>query len=339
MNLNKQIKYKHKVLLLSLLIAACVSWNSCGKKTQEGKVYRVGIFSSFTSFAEIGGGFKAGMTELGYIEGENIIYDVQVGHINPEKERQAADKFVADQVDLIFAFPTIASIVAKAATQNTDIAVVFALAGIEGNNLVESVPKPGGNITGVRYMGPDNTVKRFEILHELVPDIKKLYVTYDIDYPTNKAALEALRPTVSSLGITLIEAPVKTAQDIEANLQARAASGDIGMDAILIMPDLVSQSAEGFSAIVKFANTHKVPIGGGALFTADLGAVFSYGCDLFEVGMLAASIADKIFKGTPAGTIMVVTPDNYLRLNYRVMQELGLTVSEGLLNMAKEIIR
>jgi ABC-type uncharacterized transport system substrate-binding protein len=74
-------------------------------------------------------------------------------------------------------------------------------------------------------------------------------------------------------------------------------------------------------------------------YTADLGAMFSYSPDIFELGMLAAVQADKIFRGTPAGTIMVITPEMYLRLNYRVIKELGLNASEGLLSKAKEIIR
>jgi ABC-type uncharacterized transport system substrate-binding protein len=104
------------------------------------------------------------------------------------------------------------------------------------------------------------------------------------------------------------------------------------------MPDDLSQSPEGFGAIVKFANENKVPIGGGANFTADLGAVFSFVPDFFEIGMMSAVLTDKIFNGTPAGTIMVVTARDRLRLNYKVIEELGLEVSEGLLSRADEII-
>ncbi len=336
MNLSKQIKFVRQILLLTLLAAACVVLSSCGKKPQ--KVYRVGILCSFAPFINIADGFNAKMAELGYIEGKNIVYDLQIAHMDPQEGKRVAKKFVEDKVDLIFAFCTEASIDAKQATQGTSIPVVFAMAGIEGNNLVESVHHPGGNITGVRYTGPDNTLKRFEILYELVPNIKRLYATYNINYPANKASLEALRPVVSSLGITFVEAPITKLEDIQADLQTRSASEDIGIDAILIMPDDLSQSPDGFGAIVKFAKEHKIPIGGGATFTADLGAVFSFVPDFFEIGSMAATLADKIFKGTPAGTIMVVTARDRLRLNYKVIQELGLTVPEGLLSMADEII-
>jgi len=336
MCINKKISFGRQILLVILLVVFCVFLSSCSKKTKE--VYRVGILCSFAPFINIADGYKAKMAELGYTEGKNIIYDLQIAHMDPKGEKRAARKFVKDKVDLIFAFSTEASITAKAATQGTDIPVVFSMAGIEGNNLVNSMHHPGGNITGVRYTGPENTVKRFEILHELVPNIKRLYVTYNINYPANKASLEVLRPVVASLGIRLVEAPITSMEDIQADLQARSASKDTGIDAILIMPDDLSQSPDGFGAIVKFANEHKLPIGGGANFTADLGATFSFVPDFFEIGALAATLTDKIFKGTPAGTIMVVTARDRLRLNYKVIQKLGITVPEGLLSRADEII-
>jgi putative ABC transport system substrate-binding protein len=141
------------------------------------------------------------------------------------------------------------------------------------------------------------------------------------------------------MGLTLVEDPINNLEELQAAIQKRAASDDIGIDAILIMPEILTQTSEGFREILKFANEHKVPIAGAMAHTADLGAVFSYSPDTFELGILAAVQADKIFKGTPAGTIMVATPPMYLRLNYKVIKELGLNVSEGLLSNAKEIIR
>jgi putative ABC transport system substrate-binding protein len=319
------------VVVLALLLSGC--------GPEKPKVYRVGIVSGVEAFATIGDGFKAGMAELGYVEGENIAYDVQDAKGDPAETERALEQFVADEVDLIFAFPTEPAVAAKAATQGTDIPVVFALAGLEGNDLVESVRQPGGNITGVRFSGPDNTLRRFEILLELAPQAKRVYLTYDPNYPNAPSTLEALRPTASSMGITLVEAPVASVEEIQAALQARAASDDMGMDAILIMPEVLSQSPASWAAISQFAAEHKVPIGGAMPFTADQGALFSYVGDNIEMGKQAASMADKIFKGTPAGTIPVVSPEDRLRLNYKVAQELGLTVPEGLLRLAVEIIR
>jgi len=337
MDLSKQIKSIQKVIVLILLVAVCVCLSSCGKKKPH--VYRVGILSGAEAFVTIADGFKVGMTELGYVEGKNIVYDLQKLNNDPVGEQRVAKKFVEDKVDLIFAFPTEPALAAKSATRETNIPVVFAMAGIEGTNLVECVSQPGGNITGVRYPGPENTVKRLDILFELVPQAKRVYLIYDQNYPNAPMALEGLRPAALSLGITLVEDPVNNVEELQTALQNRATSDDTGIDAILLMPDILDHSPDGFGAILKFANEHKVPIGGGMEFTADLGALFSFVPDNIEMGILAATLADKILKGTQAGTIMVVTPDNYMKLNYKVIQELGLNVSEGLLSRAKEIIR
>jgi putative ABC transport system substrate-binding protein len=337
MNQSKLLKYRRKIILTTFLIMACVFISGCGEKTE--KVYRVGIVSGAEAFIKIADGFKAKMTELGYIEGKNIVYDLHELDADLAGEKRVARKFVEDKVDLIFAFPTGPSFAAKAAAQGTNIPVVFALAGIEGNNLVESVPKPGGNITGVRFPGLESTVKRLDILHELVPQANRIYIIYDHNYPNAYTAIEQLRPATRDMGLTLVEDPINNLEELQAALQKRAALDDIGIDAILMMPEILTQTPKGFKEILKFANEHKVPIAGTMAYTADLGAVFSYSPDTFEMGILAAIQADKIFKGAPAGTIMVVTPTMHLRLNYKVIKELGLNVSEGLLSNAKEIVR
>jgi putative ABC transport system substrate-binding protein len=337
MNQSKLLKYRRKIILTTFLIIACVFTSGCGEKKE--KVYHVGIVSGAGAFIKMADGFKAKMTELGYIEGRNIVYDLHGLDADPAGEERVARKFLEDKVDLIFAFPTGPSFAAKAAAKGTKIPVVFALAGIEDNNLVESVPKPGGNITGVRFPGLESTVKRLDILHELAPQANRIYIVYDRNYPNTYAAIGQLRSASRDMGLTLVEDPINNLEELQAVLQKRAASDDIGIDAILIMPEILTQTPEGFGEILKFANEHKVPIAGAMAYTADLGAVFSYSPDTFEMGTLAAIQADKIFKGTPAGTIMVITPSLYLRLNYKVITELGLDVSEGLLSRAKEIIR
>jgi putative ABC transport system substrate-binding protein len=131
-------------------------------------------------------------------------------------------------------------------------------------------------------------------------------------------------------------------EDIVADLQARAALDDIGMDAILIMAEPTSVSPPALAAMSKFATEHKIPIGGVGSISIkkdNLPIVFSYEIEIDDMGRLAAPLADKILKGTPAGTIPVVTPEAKLLINYKAAQELGVNVSEGLLGRADEIIR
>lgn len=327
-----------RLILLVSLIAAVIILSGCGAQAAP-KTYRVGILSGLDFFADTADGFKAKMTDLGYKEGQNIVYDVQQSNIDPAKYQQILQKFVADKVDLIFVFPTEAALEAKAATQGTDIPVVFANTALEGVNLVESVREPGGNITGARLPGPEQSAKRLEILHELMPQAKRVWVTYLQNYPAVPAVLEALHPTASSLGITLVEVPANSPADVQADLQARAQSADLGLDAILLLSEPLGVSPDGFAIISKFAAEHNVPVGGGFVFEGDQGGVFDNTLDYIEVGRSAASLADKIFKGTPAGTIPVVSPEIHLVINYKVAQKLGLTVPEGLLSRADKIIR
>jgi putative ABC transport system substrate-binding protein len=332
---KKSIFLMSRVLLIMVLL--CIGFCSCSEKKQ--KVYRVGILTGYSPFMVIADGFKSGMVELGYIEGKNIAYDIQIKDFDPEGEKTAVRQFIKDKVDLIFTFPTEASVIAYKLAQGTGIPVVFAMCGVEGNIPIESVRHPGGNITGVRYPGPDNTVKHLELMLEIKPKTKRIWATYNPNYPNTTVMLEALRKAVSTYDVELLEAPNETIEEVKADLQQLEASGKVNIDAILLLPEGLSQSPDVSKAIIEFATKHNLPVGGGVPFTLDLGAVFSFLPDESEMGKLAALLAQKIFNGIPAGSIPLDTPENYLWLNYKAIQALGLTASEGLLRQAKGIIR
>ncbi|MFC1494497.1 ABC transporter substrate-binding protein [Thermodesulfobacteriota bacterium] len=332
---------KKTILLISSLllitVAGLISLPGCSEKKQ--KVYHVGILTDFSPFMIIADSFKAGMAELGYIEGENIVYDLQIKDFDPEGQKAAIKQFIEDKVDLIFTFPTEASVIAYQLTQGTGIPVVFAMCGYEGNIPVESVSNPGGNITGVRFPGPDNVVKHLELMLEIKPETKRVWATYNPNYPNTKVMVEDLRKAALSINVELLKAPNETIDGVKADLKALEASGEINIDAILLLPEGLSQNPDVSKAIVEFASKHNLPVGGGVPSNLDQGIVFAFLPDESEVGKAAAPLAQKIFNGIPAGTIPLVTPENYLYLNYKVISELGLTVDEGLLTQAKEIIR
>ncbi len=321
-------------IILSLLLSGCGG-------AQQLKMYRVGILG-FAPFMQIAEGFKAKMAELGYVEGQNITYDVQTWDAAVDPETAGAEKvkkFVSDGVDLVFSFPTEQTVLAKAATGGTKVPLVFCFAGLEGNDLVKSVREPGGNITGVRYPGPETTGKRLELLTQIAPAAKRIGVFYQVGYPTTIPALDVLRPLAENLGVTLVEIPVNNLDEMKADLEARAKQSDPGVDAFLQMADGLTHSLDGSTLVMEFAKKHGLPYGGGHYYQADQGAVFAYSPYDFEMGELAAPIANKVLKGTQAGTIPLSTPENHLIINYKVAQELGLTMPEGLLAQAEKIIR
>jgi putative ABC transport system substrate-binding protein len=319
------------IAVLALLLSSCCQ--------QKPKVYRVGILCGLSFAVDAVDGFKAGMTELGYVEGENIVYDVQSTEFDMAAYRSVLQGFVADEVDLIFVFPTEASMEAKAATAGTDIPVIFCVANIEGTGLVDSLREPGGNVTGVRYPGPDIALKRFEVMRELAPEATRMLVPYQRGYPIVESQLEVLYPAAEAVGITLIEAPVDDAAELEAVLQAQVQSDDIGIDAILIIAEPLGVTPDPFLVMARFAAEHKIPIGGALMEMEGYSSLFDVGIDHFKTGEQAAPLADKILKGAPAGAIPVVSSESYLKLNYRLAQEFGLTVPESLLAQAVEVIR
>jgi putative ABC transport system substrate-binding protein len=320
------------VVVITLLLSGC--------GVQQPKVYRVGVLSGLNYVAVITDGFKAKMTELGYVEGQNITYDVQKTDFDLAAYRKILNKFVEDKVDLIVVFPTEATMEAKAATQGTNIPVVFTFALIEGMGIVKDVREPGGNITGVRYPGPDIALRRFEIMREIAPQAKRMLVPYQKGYPIVAPQLEMLRPAAEAAGITLIEVPAADAAELQADLDARAKSADLGFDAIFIIVEPLAVTPDAYAVMGKFAYDHKLPIGG-ALMSAEgrYGAIFGVNVDPIISGKLAAPLADKVLKGMPAGTIPVVSDESFFQINYKAAQDLGVTVPEGLLKQANEVIR
>jgi putative ABC transport system substrate-binding protein len=273
------------------------------------------------------------------VEGQDIVYDVKKTDFDMAAYKSILQGFVADKVDLIVVFPTEASLEAKAATQGTDIPVLFTFALIEGMGLVDSVREPGGNITGVRYPGPDIALKRFEVMRELAPDAKRILLPYQEGYPIVSSQLEALHPVAAAAGITLIEVPAANAAELEAELQSLSASPDFEVDAVLILVEPLMVTPDAFTAIARFAQEHQAPVGGALMTVGEYSSIFGINVNNLETGKQAAPLADKILKGTPPGTIPVVSSESFLQVNYKAAQDLGLDVPEGLLRQANEVIR
>lgn len=334
--MKRELVYSSIILIFILAFVFLSGYTPQSSQTQ--KTYHVGILSGLDFFADTADGFKEKMTELGYVEGENIVYDIQKTDFDMGAYNRILKKFVADKVDLIFVFPTEASQEAKAAAQGTGIPVVFANAFTEDTGLINSVREPGGNITGVRWVGPDLALKRFEIMLELVPNAKRMWIPYQKGYPIVKSQLEVLRPAFATAGLTLMELPADNATELDAELQEQATSFNNDTDVILLIAEPLGVTPEVFAVLGQFADEHKIPVGGAFISVGGYDSVFGLTPQNIPQGKQAAILADKIFKGVPAGTIPVVSADNFLQINYKAIQKLGLNASEGLLSRADQII-
>lgn len=311
-----------------------------GCQDKKPEPYRVGILSGVKAFEAVGEGFIQKMEALGYHEGENIVYDFQKINSDMDKERAAAKKFVADNVDLIVAFPSGPAGTAQKAAEGSDIPIVFTWAAIDGTDLAQGIRKPSRNITGVIYPPlSDFFLKRFEILNAMVPYAKRILLFHNNNYPTCVSTLAALKNVAPSMGVELVVVPINNREDVIAVLHGDRA-GEIGnIDAIFPMPDPITLTPEVFEILSKYAAQKRIPMGGSAEFTMRMGALYCYAPDFAEAGYLAAPFADKILKGAQPSSLPLVTLEAQLHINLKRAEELGLNVPEGLLKQAVEIIR
>ena len=336
---NKNFLFKMSATAGTVLVCVMMVFlfsNGCISKQ---RMYRVGILSGLDFFANTETGFREKMAQLGYIEGKNILYDCQKTNFDTDAYKRILAKFVEDKVDLIFVFPTEASIEAKAAAQGSGIPVLFANAITEETGLVKSVAEPGGNITGVRWPGPDLAVKILEIMREVAPKARRIWLPFQKGYPTISSQLAILRSAAAAAGVTLIESPVSDVAELKNLLEARDESRDVGMDAIMNIPEALAGTPDAFLAMCAFAQKHALPIGGSLNFYSGCESMFGVNVDPVAVGRQAALLADKILRGVPADSLHVVSAETYIQINYREIKKRGFKANEGLLSSANEVIR
>ncbi len=305
-----------------------------GIKTASEKVYHVGIVNATPFFTPAIDGFKQKMTELGYVEGKNIIYDVQIATTTADS-LTISDTFVRNKVDLIYAFAVGAVVEAKKATEGTGIPVVSI--GADSPGVIESIQHPGGNITGVGFPTAEIALRRFEVFHELAPKAKTVLLPVLKDYPTIPPSIASITPVAEKLHVTLVVVPVANPAEMAQYLKEHDTK-DVGFDSILIIPQPIAGLPEFINPIYDFSDKHNIPVGGVMDLQSGRG-LFSLIPQPFHMGELTAPLADKIFRGIDPGTIPIVTPDPFFEINYKAVAKLGLTISDSLLNIADKIDR
>ncbi len=323
------------MIIASLIVTSIVS--GCSSEP-EAQTYKVGLLSGVDTFNSVFDGFKAEMENLGYIEGENIIYQQLSAGGDAEKMKQYADQFVANEFDLIVTTTTGAAKAAQVATVDTEIPVIFTIIQDPvGVGLVNSLPSPGANLTGVARPPTSYLGKRVEFLTQMVPTVERLLVLYDPNYSTAASSVPAVQQGSASLGIELIEKHVSSPTDITTELETFADQGSLAGIAIQFMPDTVNSN--GTQAVMDFGNEHGIPVVAHTKGQIKNGALFLYADDSKVTGQTAASLAHKIFQGAVPGELPVEVSDLFLTINLPAADTLGIEISDEVLRTADDILR
>ena len=276
---------------------------------------------------------RRGLSETGYIEGQNITIEYRWGDGHPERLSALAADLVRRQVSVIVGSASTAALAAKAATSMIPIVFVMTTDPVKAG-LVASINRPGGNATGLAYITSALGGKRLELLRQLVPAVNSVAVLVHPDNPSTEPMVRDLRAAAPALGLQLIVSSVSSERDLENAFAAlaRQRPGGLVMGAD---PIITSRSAQ----IIALAARHALP----AIYTtADWvrsGGLMAWGVSLTDQYRQAGIYVGKILKGAKAADLPVLQPTKFdLVINLKTAKALNLAIPDKLLALADEVI-
>jgi ABC-type uncharacterized transport system substrate-binding protein len=293
------------------------------------KIPRIGIIDDGSLWTA----FRQAMSEAGYIEGKTIAYEYRVAEGDPARLAAAAAELVRLPVDMIATYGTPASRAAKTATSTIPIVAISIGAPVQAG-LVQSLAHPGGNVTGNTILSPDLGPKRLQLVKEIIPTAARVALLWNPDNVSNTMILEQLRAAAPALGLEFTAVEARSAADFSGAFATLARERP---DAVLFTSDAVHQS--NMQKIVSFQFQQGLP---GMFQTKDnavAGGLMSYGANFPAMFRQAAFFAEKILSGIKPADLPMQTPQRFeLVINLKTAKAIGVTISEGVLLRADEVI-
>jgi putative ABC transport system substrate-binding protein len=275
---------------------------------------------------------REGLRDLGYVEGQNLVLEAHAANGDPALLPVLAAGLVALKVDVIVTGGTAAALAAKQAT--TAIPIVFAAAAFpERSGLVASYARPGGNVTGLAFVGPEYG-KRLELLRQVSPRLSRIALLYNHENPGSVLAVEETARWAERLGVKLDLYGVLRREDIEKAFAAIRANRP---DALMTTADLVVTSYR--AQIIEFANRQRLlSIYPNRDFVTAGGLMF-YGTSVSDMYRKAAVYVDRILKGARPGELPVEQNFKFdMVVNLRTAKVLRIAIPELVLVRADELI-
>lgn len=317
------------VLTLTLLAVPLVAVAQPGRK-----VARVGVVSS--GYSEVGPvepAFVQRLRELGWIEGQNILFEWRYSEDKPDRLPGLAADLIRSKVDAIFALGTIAALAAKQSTRATPI-IMAIVADPVRSGLVTSLSRPGGNVSGFSLMVPDIFGKSLELFREVSPRISRVASVTDATNPGHVTYDAEADAAARTLGVTLQRIRVRNGSDLDdamtSLLRERA-------EAVRVAP--LSVPVPDVGRFAEFAVKNRILTVTSLPLYLRQGFLLQWSPSWVEQGRRAADYIDKILKGTKAADLPVEQPTKFeLVINMRTAKALGLTIPQSLLLRADQVI-
>jgi putative ABC transport system substrate-binding protein len=294
---------------------------------QPAKTYRVGVLTVGEPSQ-----LRAALRELGYVEGRNLVLDVRVSSGRPDDLDPLARDLVRSKSDVIVAGYPGAALAAKRATSTVPIVMMNTPDPVQ-LGLVQSLARPGGNITGTTSLSVDLSVKQLELLKQALPRAKNVAVLTNPDNPWHPLVVNGLRGDALGLRLSMLE--LRDPSQFEAAFRRLASER---VDAMVVLADPMLQAPANRARLVELALTHRLPSIGGLRGWAEAGGMMSYWADDADLNRRVASYVDRILRGAPPSALPVEQPKEYeLVVNETTVKALGLALPQALLLRATVI--
>jgi putative ABC transport system substrate-binding protein len=329
---GKNMKIKMTVLTLSaMLFALCVS----AEAQQSKRVPLVGYLSASSASEALPRteAFRRGLRELGYVEGKNIVLEFRYAEGKFDRLPALTAELVRLKVDAIVSAGPSVTRPAKAATTAIPIVMTNDSDPV-GSGFVESLARPGGNITGLTSLARELSGKRLELLKEILPKLARVAILGTSDIPGNAQALKETELAAGAFGVQTQYMDIRAAKDIEPAFQA-ASKRRADAASVLNGPPHIQRLIPAVAARSRMPAMYFNP----AIIERD-GGLISYGTSLSDLDRRAAVFVDKILKGAKPADLPVEQPTKFeFIVNLKAAKQIGLIIPPNVLARADKVIR
>ena len=320
-------------ILLALGAAALVSPLSLLAQPAN-KVWRIGFLGSATSqgYTRPIDALRAGLRDLGYVEGKNIVIEYRWAEGKFERLPGLAAELVKMNVDIIVTHATPGTLAAKQATTTIPI-VMAAIGDAVAVGAVASLARPGGNITGTTFFNPELAAKRLEIIRDAMPRLRRVAVLFNPGNQAVEATLKAMGLTAKALKMELQRFPARALEEFDGAFAAMAAKR---IEAFTTIEDPITIA--NAKTLADLAAKRRLPSIGFPEF-ADAGGLLGFGVSIPDMFRRAPYFVDKIFKGARAGDIPVEQWSRFeIIVNFKTAKALGIKLPDLVLQRADRVI-
>ncbi|MGA9323434.1 MAG: ABC transporter substrate-binding protein [Xanthobacteraceae bacterium] len=317
---------------IAALGGAAVGWPLAAWAKQPARLPTVGLLTPDTSgWSAETAAFVERLSQLGWIEGRTITIEYRWSEGRPERVAEIAAEFVRQKVDVIVAY---GGAVAALKQATAIIPIVFAIAGDPvGNGFVESLARPGGSVTGMSLQNTDTTGKRLELLRDVVPNLRRLAIMFNADYPSTVRETGEVQAVARTLGLEVAPHEIRRAEDIAPVFETLKSQAD----AVYVVGDTLILANR--TPIVTLALGARLPTIFDNRVNVQAGGLMSCGANFPALFQRAAEYVDKILRGAKPSDLPVEQPTKFdLVVNLKTAKALGLTMPTALLATADEVI-